>query len=518
MSAVSIYDLLSILPSGKYGAPLSDDELSRYLQTYYNTESEKDRNRRHTLRDELYRDGGTQFMCSIIDRVFKDPDVRERRKVWVPHARFQNALKRVVNEMATTHSEPAKRFINDGQETYDRVLELVRMDEQMLQISRMLNLHRALLVGFRTRQKPDGTREPTLDIATPANVRAVLHPNDSSVVVAWMIRCEYRTARSLVDRPAWTLWTARESMQLRDDLSVIGDSYQEHSFGVIPWVPITLGPPCSGFWPGCEGEDLVAAHVAIWFEHVLLLKESKSATKLNTVTGDGSNTARSQQLDTEGAVELAEGQTATTQDMSMDLSMFRDTSDHALQKVALNYNISPSLVSGHSVDSAEARRLMRMPLQEIRKQQQIPLRRFEHQLAIVMALVLAIDLPELAFNPEGWRIEFGEAETPLSPLDEMTLFERRRAAGLDNPVAMLQRLFPGLPADKALQAIAENYLILEETARMARPVQALDGSLGGRAAEADAQLATAQDSTAPIPIAKKKIDYRQLAREVLRAA
>jgi len=44
-----------------------------------------------------------------------------------------------------------------------------------------------------------------MEVATPANVRAVLHPNDAKVVVGWMIRTEYRTARSLVDRPCWTL-------------------------------------------------------------------------------------------------------------------------------------------------------------------------------------------------------------------------------------------------------------------------------------------------------------------------
>lgn len=274
----SIVDILATLPSGLQSAPLRSDELGAYLQRYCDTDAERDRNMRHALRDELYRDGGNQLMATVIDKLFVDSEIRNKRKAFIPYAKFNNALKRMVNEMATTHSEPAKRLVAGGNEQYQKILAAVRMDEQMLQVSRLVNLHRALLVGFRVRMRPDGEREPVLDIVTPANARAVTHPNDDTLVVAWLIRCNYRTARRN-SGPKWTLWTDEESVQLREDMSVIGDSYQPHSLGCVPWVPLTLGPPCPGFWPGNEGEDMVAGHIAIWVQNVLLLKESKSATK-----------------------------------------------------------------------------------------------------------------------------------------------------------------------------------------------------------------------------------------------
>ncbi len=480
MPTASIFEILATLPSGQASAPLRLEELDNYLREQCNTDPEKERNKRHALRDELYRDGGKQVMCQVIDDLFTDQDGRRKRKAMVPYTKFNNALKRMVNEMATTHSEPAKRYVSDGQENYDRIIDLVRMDEQMLQVSRLANLHRALLVGFRVRIRPDGEREPVLDIATPANVRAVLHPNDDTLVIGWAIRTSHRTARSLLDRPAWMLWTARESMHLRDDFSVIGSSIQEHTLGVIPWVPLTLSPPCPGFWPGHEGEDMVAGHIAIWIQNILLLKESKSATTQTVLTGDGTAMARGQAMDTEVPVELPEGVSASTVDMSMDLSMFRETADHVLQHLAQNYGMSPAIISHQGVQSAEARNLMRIPLKEIRRQQQQPMRRFEHQLAIVMSKVCAVDLPSLSFNSEGWRIEFAESETPLDPVSEHDLFIKRRQAGIDNTIAFLMRQRPGLTVEGAEAILEDN--VSRELARnvLMRELMRISGSLGAK--------------------------------------
>lgn len=475
---LSIFDILAFLPSGLQGPRLTLDEFGAYLQRWYNTDVERDRAARHTLREQLYRDDGCQYMELLIDRVFQDPTVRALRKQWVRHARFTNPLRRITHELATVYTEPAKRLI-DGPtaDTYQRVLEAVRMDERALEISRLLNLHRALVVGFRVRVMPDGSRQPVLDIASPANARAVMHPNDDTLVVGWMIRTSYRTAR-LGQTPYWTLWTEHESIQLRDDLSAIGDTYHPHGLGVCPWVPVTLGPPAPGFWPGSEGEDLVAAHVAIWFNNILLLKESKSATKQGVLQGEGVRTARGQAADTEVPNELQDGQSVTTVDLSMDLSMFRETADHVLAHAGLDYGLPPAVLGHQGVQSAEARNLMRIPLKELRRQQQIPLRRFEAQLAIVMARVLAVDLPSMAFDASTWRIEFQESETPLDPKAEHDLFLARRAAGLDNTITHMQRLRPGITDAQAYTAIEHNITVELARNLMMRPLQQISGSLG----------------------------------------
>lgn len=516
---VSILSTLATLPSGKPSSPLTVEELSGYLAKHYKTEIEIERNRRHALRDELYRDGGVNYMNTVIDQLFADQDVRKLRKAVVPFARFNNALKRIVNEMSTVYSEPARRMVGElepvdlatvvppegesvtpNDDRYQAVLRAVFMDERMAEVGRLLNLHRALLVAFRVRALPDGSREPVVDICTPANARAITHPNDDSLIIGWLVRASHKSARTTIDIPAWTLWTDYESVQLRDDLTVIPGTYDEHNLGVCPWVPITLGPAGSGFWPGSEGEDMVSGHLTIWLENVLLIKESKSATKQTVITGDGTTLARGQANDSEGTGELADGQSMNIIDRSMDLDLFKSTADHVLQHLAQNYGMSPALIQHQGVQSAEARELMRIPLKEIRRRQQTPFRRFEERFAIVMSAVLKVDLPSMYFEVIAWRCEFAESETPLDPNAEQTLFERRRAAGTDNTVAFLMRKYPGLTREGAWAMIKDNIVVEVERNVMMRPLMRISGSMGAKTPGAGDGNANA-DGSKPVAVA-----------------
>ena len=518
-STVSIFKILATMPSGRVSTPLKPEEFSRYLREHYGQQSEKDRNRRHAVRDELYRDGGCGEMRKMVTKMFTDRVVRDLRLKWVDYARFNNVSKRIVNELSTVYSEPAKRLVgeapqtptpdidpdtedpaekqdNPEQDKYDALLEAVRMDERMVEVNRLLNLHRALLVGFRVRQKANGVREPVIDIATPANVRAIVHPNDATEVVGWLIRTAFKTARPGLQTPEWMLWTDHEVALLTEDFAIVPGSYEEHNLGICPWVPVTLGPPAPGFWPGEEGEDLSAAHLTIWFFNILLEKEGKSATKQTILSGDGTAMARGQSADSETPLELADGQSASTVDMSMDLEQFRDTTDHVLYGAAHNYGMSPALVDHQGVQSAQARELMRMPLRELRRQQQVPLRRFEAQFAIVMSVVCGVDLPEFAFDPTGWRIEFSEAETPLDPIQELQLFERMRAACLTNTIEFIQKKRPGISYDDAMAMVRENVAV--ELARnvVMRPLMAIQGTLD--AAIEGAAAGARVDASVPI--------------------
>jgi hypothetical protein len=174
-----------------------------------------------------------------------------------------------VNELSTVYAEPAKRVVSSeaAQKTYDELLEQVQFDEQMLQLSRLLNLHRAMLVGFRVRVLPNGTRAPIVDMASPADVRVVMHPNDNKLPIGWIVRAGHRPVRELGDDrlPKWTLWTDVERMSLRDDMSIIGGTIVQHGLGVCPWVPVSAWPDSSWLLAGrgrrgsCRGaRELVA--------------------------------------------------------------------------------------------------------------------------------------------------------------------------------------------------------------------------------------------------------------------
>lgn len=478
---VSIQTTLSLMPSGVMGQTLSWDQISAYLREQYDTDREKQREARHRLRDELYMDGGIAAMEVLIDLVFTDPTVREMRKRWVRHARFNNAIKRIVNELSSVYSEPAIREVGAESENkrYQELQDRCQQHEQFIRLNRMLNLHRALLVGFRVRELASGEREPVIDMATPSIVRAVIHPNDSTQVIGWLIRVAHRNIHTNdADRiPSWVLWTDHEKARLNESLHIIGTP-EPHGFERCPWVAVTRGPSIPGFWPGDEGEDLVAAQIAIWFANICMLKETKSATNQTILSGDLTSMARHQAMDTETPIEAPEGVGVSTVDMSMDVSTFGATADHILEHAANNYGMSLSLIKHQSATSADSRELMRVPLRELRREQQVPLRSFEKRFVEVQRMVLEKDLPELAFSTEGWSIDFGESQTPLSERESADLYEKQKALGLTNPVDFILEKNPDLSERAAKALLKRNVDLSLELEEMRRPLYALNGALG----------------------------------------
>lgn len=480
---VPVAQVLSTLPSGDAGTPLDDQELGAYLRQHIGTDVEKARNARHVRRDELYRDGGQRYLLELVERVFEDTTVRELRKRLLPLARYSNLLKRVVRETSTIYAEPARRYVGGGeanQRAYDRLIgdEGCRLDTVAQEINRLHNLHRALLVGYRLRLNPDGSKTPVLDIATPSVCRAILHPNDPSLVVGWLIKSQFRSARAVIGwtrQPAWSLWTDHEYGWLDENMVPVAPLV-EHGFGLNRWVPLSYAVNHPGFWPGEEGEDLVSAQLALGLISLLLVKETKSATNQTFFTGDTSSMDRGQSLDTERPGSVPEGVGVLTVDMSVSPAQFMSPADHIEERAGNGYGLSGPLLRHQGVQSAEARELMRMPLRELRKEQTATYRVWERQMAKVMAAVTAKDAPELAFSAEGFRVDFGESQTPLGEAEELRLFLAKRAAGVDNTLAYLRRANPDLPDDEAARRVVEENIEIE-TWRVAemREFQAISG-------------------------------------------
>jgi len=478
---VSILDALAVTPTGEPAMRLSIAEFGRYLAETADTKDDKDREARHMRRDDIYSDGGVEHLEALIEAVFKDPRVRQLRKEWAPYTRFNNALKRIINEISTLYAEPAQRRVNgdENNAAYRSLLERLQFDAVAQQINRLFNLHRVLLVGFRVRRRPDDTREPVVDVVTPRSFRVVVHPNDATMVLGYLIRTSTRAARGRGGKePAWVFWGEHECGQFTAEFSPIEGTWKDHGFGVCPYVHIARGVGRTGFWPGEEGEDLVAAAVAIWFAGILLLKETKSATKQTIVAGDVGSAIRDQPADSEVPSQIPDGVAVNTVDMSMDLTMFRDTIDHILESVANAYGMSAALVKHQGTQSADARELMRVPLRELRREQQPLFRLFERRFAEVMAAVLKVDAPDLKFETEGWAMDFGEVQTPLMPNEELDLFLKKRAAGLDSTIEFVMRHDPDKTRDQAMAFVLAN--IDDETWRVRemRELQALSGAMG----------------------------------------
>lgn len=463
--SVSILQTAATLPSGEPGHPLTLPELGSYLRKFCDRQEDRDRNERHRLRDEFYRDGGVEHIKKVIGDVFSHPDVIELRKKWAPYARFNNIVKRIVNELSTVYSKPAKREVGGaGAKVYDELLEELQVDEHAQQWNRMFNLHRALLVGFRIRKDEEQHRHPVIDIVTPATWRVVLHPNDNKVVIGHLIQTDFKSIRTTdVRKPSWVLWTAHERVHCDQALMPIEATYIEHGIkdeagvGVCPYVPVVRSVAVAGFWPGEEGEDLIAAQVAITIANVLLLKETKSATKQPVVQGDGTGMVRNQAADSEVPIEAPDGVVVTTIDTSMDTSLFTGAADHIGEGIANNYGMGAAQMKHQGVQSAEARELMRVPIRELRVEQLALFRLFERRFARAMSAVMKVDDPDRWFAMLGWQMTFAESQTPMTATEELNLHQKARQLGLDNAVDFVKRKNPDLKDDAAAMAkVARN--------------------------------------------------------------
>ena len=486
---VSVLNALAMLPSGKPGQPLDWGELGAHLRTSLNTEDEKKRNKRHALRDRLYRDGGDKDMEEVVDAYIADDSLRQKLKRVIPHAKFNNSLKRIVGELSTVYAEPARRFVDGdqgNQERYRTLTTTLCLDEQMDVVNQMLNLHRALIVGPRVRVNPDGTREMVLDIATPATVRALCSPLDTTHVLGWLIKVDMPMVRNPWGRrPEWVLWTDHEQVYLDAGFNPIPETHVEHKLGLNRWVPISYAADAiPGFWPGEEGGDLVAAHLAIWFASVLMIKETKSNTKIPIITGDTSAMARNQAAESEVPIEAPEGVSVTTIDVGTDPTIFITAADHMLARAGNNYGLSMGALTHQGVQSADARELMLAPVRERRRKQTKIFRRFESRLAQVMARVAAVDARDLAFDPAGWRIDFGEPLVVLSEKERLEIFEHRRRLGLTNTVRFLLGEDPDKTPADAVKELEENVEVELSRNQLMRPLQAISGSPGAEMPDA----------------------------------
>ena len=426
-------------------------------------------------REAYFEGGGDEHIKRFIYLAFEDVLVRRLRADLVGQAKWNNVLRRVSHELATVYSEPAKRKIADDAK-YQEFLELLDIDTVMREVDQKLVVHNDVWVQYRVRKE---TREPVIDVVTPAMFWAVAHPNDATHLMAIVL--DQSPPRVTRVTPCYRVWTADETFQLDSECRVIVSTVEENSLKRLPGVLASTRPPTAKgqLLDESPASDLTAAHETIWFQNVLLIKESKSANKQTYASGDVSSAAMGQSSDTERETILPEGVTVQAVDRGMDLKQFRDNADHILERAAANHGLPPSVLHQQGASSGAEIHLRRIPLRELRRKRIPIMRRLERSLAEIQSLINANDLPEYAFAFAGWGIDFGEVQQPLTESEADAVFEERRRLGLTNTLDELIRRNPDLRnRDEAKRVLDENIAL--ETARIAemKNMLAMSGSMG----------------------------------------
>lgn len=512
---IPVRDVLAVLPSGQMGIRLSDSELSRYLRDHCNRAQDVDRETRHRLREVLFGDGGVEEMEKRIDRWFEHEENRQRIKRMVADSRFSNVTRRIVTEKSTVYAEPAQRWVGGSEENqrkYADLVERMNLDEENERICQAYNLHRAIIVGPRVRWSSgvpgQGDPDVVLDCHSAATARPVMHPNDNTLVVAWLTRCERRTVRGALSKPtAWLMTDSVAWEELDEDFNPIPESRIEHGFGLMPWIPITTGSKAQvDFWPGEEGEDVTSGHLVGWLFHSLMVKETKSTARVPVISGDTTTMARDQALDSVGAIEASEGTSITSIEIGTDVETFIKADDHQLERLANNHGMSIEAIRQQGAQSADARELALAPMRERRKKQVKVFRRYERALAVMVSVVTATMAPDLTYDPDGWRMNFGEPQVVLSKRERLDIFEKERSLGLDNTVAFMMREDPDLTEESAWDLILKNIDVETERVRAMRELQAASGALGAEVPESKAPSDNPQAGVPQGPVAERGSD------------
>ena len=459
------------------GSPASWTYVGEYLRdSHIKNVSEKARRSEAIKRDAYYDGGGDEYMKRFIYLAFQDPLVRSLRADLVCQAKWNNVLRRVSYELATVYSEPAKRRVAKADDKYQEFHDLLNMDAVMRELDQKLVLHGDIWIQYRVRSS---THEPLLDVVTPSMFWAVSSPTDRSHLVAIVL--DQTPPRVTRATPCYRVWTADETFMLDQECRVIVSTVETNALGRLPGVLASIRPATTKgkLLDDSPAADLVAAHEMIWFQNILLLKESKSANRQTYVSGDTSSAAMGQSADTERENFLPEGTSVQTADRGMDLSQFRENADHALERAAANHGLPPSVLHQSDAASGAEIHLRRIPLRELRRRRISIMRRIERSLAEIQSEVNANDLPEYAFSIDGWGIDFGEVQQPLTEMELDQVFEKRRQLGLTNTLEEIRKRNPDLRSDEEAEAVLKSNVEIE-TNRIAlmKTMISLSGSMG----------------------------------------
>lgn len=481
---------------GGMQAELSWVEVGQHFLKHCLTKENAERQKKAAERQRLYDGGGDDLLIEMIQKLLSNSIVQKLRERCVEFTKVNNPAKRVCDTKGTVYLEPAKRRVTgpENDRRYQEVQRLSLQDEVFQQVNHLLLLHEALWVAPRMREMPTGALEPGIDVVTPATFTPVRDPIEPGVCVGVILELDCQLARD-AKAPKWRFVGYHETFLINSAGEVIEASIEVHGLGTMPGVFLQLAPSPGRLLNPDASADLVAAHLYIWFEQVLHLKESKSATKQPVVTGDVSRAARDQVDDSEVPVIFGDGVTVTVLDRSMDFSKFLADAQQVYEATAANHGIPPELLRQGAIASADAREALRAALKEQRTKQQPVFRRFERQFVLVQSKVVSKARPDLAFTTDGWTVDFADPQAVVSPKERNEIFKQERELGLTNTLDELIQRNKDLTPQDAVERLLLNIIVETFRNRAMRPLQQISGSMGANTPSRDAALSGTPDET-----------------------
>lgn len=505
--------------------------VTAYLrESYINAPSETARQAHAQMLDEFFKGGGDAEMRRVIALLWKDAKNQERRLAVLSAGldKADNVIARIAQEKATVYNEPAQRKVsNETNASYQALLTVLPMDEIMRAADEMLAIHEDALIGYRVRVKPTGEREPVIDVISPARFWAVAHPNDQTLLVAVIV--DIRAPMAKPEDPTYRVWSDDQTFVMNSKCEIMG----KPEAWPLKRMPFVL---CSTRLPGakptllaeCPSQDLLSAQKAVRLQDLNIVKESISANKQAYVAGDTSSTPMGQSSDSDGEIMLGEGVTVTSLDRGVDPDIYHDAAERAADAASANHGVPSAVRSQKDASSGAEIEMRNLPIRALRKKRIPMFRRIEFQLAAIMSLVNGLrvtmteggepqlaegDLQAYAFNMQGWSIDFGEVQQPMTHMESLQAFEKERELGANDNYAWEMERNPDIKTlEEAKRIVDERTMRRTEYIQSQKDLMAASGALGAAQPKTpfEANRGERQDET-------EEDDWSAIAKEVLDA-
>lgn len=451
---------------------ISRSDLSKYLRdNYVENDSEAARRKKMKARLDLYHDRGKWIFQRMINKVFKDPEVRRLRNEMVEFGSFQNFTRRVVDELSMVYSEPARRTLDGQDHSYQALVREIQQDRVCRKLNRWVNLLNECFILFDISPV---TGKHKLHLITPDRMFAVCDRDDPTELAgigydSLMVGSDATNMRL----PHHTLITDEEIFMLNGAGEIIDQLTRPNTLGRINGVLVHKSYPDHQLLDPDSGDDIINGHKVLTLINVCMVKEQKSgAGKIPYTSGPMARTATGQTLDTERAVTFEEGVSPGILDLSADPDVFIKAARAVIKQVAANNSIPESVFDlSYQATSGFEIELKRAALREARRSQIMdPYRPFERELAEVISESTGM------FNADQFKIDFGQLETPADPGQRVRYWEDLKRVGLSNVVDQMQELNPELNEGQAMQQILRNLEIQTSVTEAMRDLQAMNSS------------------------------------------
>lgn len=466
--AESIYVTLGRFSDGTVRR-LDDDGLHRAIHRWHPaSRDETPRRQEIRKRIDLFKDRGRKHFEEAIKNVYRNPKSQEWRLKLVEYAEFQNVTKRVIREISTVYSEPAKRTVSGGSEKYIEFQEQVRYDNKLRAVNQYGNLTNDLLVWPVVKDDV-----PEMRVVTQDRMTVIPDPFNPLRPVMYVVDQIPNGLEIRVTDLHYLGMTEFEWVFLDKDWRVI--KTEEHGLGQMPALLWHRQEPDETILDWSSGKDLTSAHLAVALLNTMMIKHQKGGTRIPYATGDTSSVARGQTMDEEALLELGDGVSLNTLDLGADPASYIDATRAVIKQIAANYGIPESVFDlSYQATSGFEIELKRSGLREIRRDQILVFRPFEKRLAELWSAVLTKAASEWRYDMAGWAINFGEIDTPQEPAAKLEHWKKQEELGLANRIEMYLQLNPEMTPEQAEAAVRENMQLRKEWQSMFQPTAGLD--------------------------------------------